>query len=280
MSLPDELESRYAALMKATERIGITPRSGSTEIGVFIWQLREMEIFTYDLVFQFSRHNNMRDLYRKLLAFRHGGKDLACLREELQQYRIEHEAIRSWLLDIVSRLKRNETYLNENLDFESCKGFLFKSYGLALQRSMIFTLDPDTGRCFASDRRLIEHLDFVQYLGRNRDGLVRGELSGDVNDESTPIYLGVWSATSRADLQQKLRMIQRGARCLLSMGIKGEKKIAFYNTTFNSCESELDTLKVTSLAEFTAATEEELDRLLVSSDDELRGLALSCFQDG
>jgi hypothetical protein len=76
---------------------------------------------------------------------------------------------------------------------------------------------------------------------------LRGELSGDVDNVSTPIFLGVWSATSRADLKEKLRLMQRGAQRLLSMGIKGEKKLAFYNTTFNTCESEIDTGKVTTL---------------------------------
>jgi len=63
------------------------------------------------------------------------------------------------------------------------------------------------------------------------------------------------------------------------MKLKKEKKLAFYNTTFNSCESEIDTLKVTTIGEFAAATDEELDRFIVSSDDDLRGLTLGSFQD-
>ena len=271
-SLLTKIESRYAAFMKATERIGITPQSNWTEIGAFIWQLREMEIFSYDLVYQFCRHNNVRDIYRCLLAFRHGGRDLVYLRAELKQCRVEYEALRTWLMGIMSRIKRNETYLEENFDNESLKGILLKSYGQAIERTMIFTLNPETGRCFVTDRKLAEHADFIQYLGRNRDSLLRGELSGDVDKLSTPIFLGVWSATSRADLKEKLRLIQRGAQRLVSMGIKAEKKLSFYNTTFNTCESEIDTGKVTTLAEFTAATDEELDRFLVASEDELRGL--------
>jgi hypothetical protein len=271
-SLLTKLESRYAQFMKATERIGITQQSNWTEIGAFIWQLREMEIFSYDLVYQFCRHNNVRDIYRSLLAFRYGGRDLSYLRAELKQCRVEYEALRSWLLGIVSRIKRNETYLDENFDYEGLKGILFKSYGQAIERTMIFTMNPETGRCFVTDRKLAEHADFIQYLGRNRDCLLRGELSGDVDKLSTPIFLGVWSATSRADLKEKLRLIQRGVRRLRSIGIKGEKKLAFYNTTFNSCESEIDTGKVTTLEEFSAATDEELDQFLVASEDDLRGL--------
>ena len=37
-------------------------------------------------------------------------------------------------------------------------------------------------------------LDFVPYLGRPRDELLRGELVGDVRNVQSPIYLGVWSA--------------------------------------------------------------------------------------
>ena len=272
-SLLTKLESRYLAFMKATERIGITPQSSRTEIGAFIWQLREMEIFCYDLVYQFSRHNNVRDIYRDVLAFRYGGKDLNYLRTALRQCRVEYEAIRSWLLGIVSRIQRNETYLAENVDYETFKGILFKSYGQAVERTMIFTMDPETGRYFVTDRKLAEHADFIRYLGGDRDRLLRGELSGDVMNVSTPIYLGVWTATSHADLKQKLRMMQHGAWHLLSMHINGEKKLAFYNTTFNTCESEVDTFKVTTLGEFSAATDEELEHFIVSSEDELRGMA-------
>jgi GNAT superfamily N-acetyltransferase len=278
-SLLTKLGSIYAAYTKATAQIGITPQSSAMDIGAFIWQLRELEIFSYDLVYQFARHNNVRDIYRSLMAFRYGGENLGSLRAELKDYRIEYERIRAWLLGIVSRIKRNETYLNANIDFETYQGVLFKSYGQARERTMIFTMDPDTGRFFATDRRLAEHADFIQYLGGDRNRLLRGELSGDLNNVSTPIYLGVWSATSRADLKDKVRMIQRGTQRLLSLGLKAEKKLAFYNTTFNSSDSEIDTLKVTTLGEFSAATDEELERFLVSSEDELRGLALTSFQD-
>lgn len=278
-SLLIKFGSNYAAIMKATERIGLTPKSGRTEIGAFICQLREMEILSYDLVYQFSRHNNVRDIYRSLMAFRYGGENLDYLREELKEYRVEYETIRTWLLGIVSRIKRNETYLRENIDYETFQGVLFKSYGQAHGRTMIFTMDPDTSHFFATDRRLAEHADFIQYLGGDRNRLLRGELSGDLNNVSTPIYLGVWSATSRADLKDKVRMIQRGAQRLLSITLKEEKKLAFYNTTFNSSESEIDTLKITTLGEFSSATDEELDRFLVSSEDDLRGLSLTSFQD-
>jgi two-component sensor histidine kinase len=278
-TLLNKFGSNYAVIMKATAQIGLTARSSRMEIGTFIWQLREMEILSYDLVYQFSRHNNVRDIYRSIMAFRHGGQNLGSLRTELKDYRIEYEAIRAWLLGIVSRIKRNENYLKDNVDYDEFQGMLFKSYGQALERTMIFTLDPETGRFLATDRRLAEHADFIQYLGGDRNRLLRGELSGDLNNVSTPIYLGVWSATSHADMKDKLRMMQRGTQRLLAMTLKAEKKLAFYNTTFNSSESEVDTLKVTTLGEFSAATDQELDRFLVSSEDDLRGLALSSFQD-
>jgi hypothetical protein len=278
-SLLTKLGSIYAAYMKATARIGLTPKSSQTEIGAFIWQLREMEVLSYDLVYQFSRHNNVRDIYRTIMAFRYGKENLRYLRAELKEYRVDYEQIRAWLRGIVSRIKRNENYLKENTDYDTFQGVLFKSYGQARERTMIFTMDPDTGRFSATDRRMAEHADFIQYLGGDRNRLLRGELSGDLNNVTTPIYLGIWSATSHADLRDKVRIIQRGAQRLLSMGLKAEKKLAFYNTTFNSSESEIDTLKVTTIGEFSVATNEELDRYLVSSEDELRGLAMTSFQD-
>jgi len=271
-SLLTRFESRYVAFIKATEKIGITPQSSRTVIAAFIWQLRQMEIFSYDLIYQFSRHNNVRDIFRNLLLFRFGGKDFAYLKGEMKKCRVEYDVIRSWLLGISNRIKRNETYVSQNIDFKSFKGILFKSYGQAIERTMIFTLDPETGRYFATDRKLAEHTDFIQYLGRDRDHLLRGEFSGDVNNLSTPIYLGVWSAGNLEELKRKLRLIRQGAQQLLLMGLKREKRLAFYATTFNTCACEIDTLKMTTLQEFAEATDEELEQYIVSSQDELQGL--------
>jgi GNAT superfamily N-acetyltransferase/two-component sensor histidine kinase len=272
-NIQSELESRYLRLMKSTEKIGISRRSQKTQVAIFIWQLRQLEIFSFDLISQFSRFNNVRDIYRSILLYRDGREDHVFLGNELKKCRIDNEIFRTWLLDIVARIKHNESYILENVDFQEYKGILFKSYGQAIERHIIFTMDPDDGRFYASDRKLAEHMDYVPYLGRERDELLRGEFIGDVKNLESPITLGVWSATSREDLQQKLRMIRRGAGQLLEMGLNTEKRLSFYHTTYNSSDYEIDTFKTITLGEMAVMKDEELDRLIVEGEDEFSALA-------
>jgi GNAT superfamily N-acetyltransferase/two-component sensor histidine kinase len=267
------LESRYLRLMKTTEKISISARSPKTQVAIFIWQLRQLEIFSYDLINQFSRYNNVRDIFRNILLYREGQKDFSFLKEELKKCRTDNEGIRTWLLDIASRIKRNESYIIDNVDFQDFKGILFKSYGQAVERHIIFTMDPDDGRFYATDRRLAEHMDYVPYLGRGRDELLRGEFIGDVKNLESPITLGVWSATSREDLVEKLRMIRQGAVQLLQMGLKKHKHLSFYNTTYNSSDYEIDTFRSITLGEMAAMKDEDLEQLIVEAEDEFSALA-------
>ena len=176
-----ELKSRYVMFIKSTEKIGINEGSNRTNIAAFIWQLRQMEIFSYELIYYFSRYNNVRDIFRNILLYRYGGKDFQFLKTELKKCRIDDEVIKSWLLGTVKRIKRNETFVLETFPFDEYKGILFNSYGQALGKTIIFTMDPETGNFFASDRKLAEHMDFVPYLHRDIvDFLLRGEFVGDV----------------------------------------------------------------------------------------------------
>ncbi|NJD92273.1 MAG: GNAT family N-acetyltransferase, partial [Geobacter sp.] len=232
-ALHTDLGTRYVRFIKSTQKIAITAASPHTEIAAFIWQLRKMELFSYDLIYHFSRYNNVRDIFQSVLLYRYGGRSFDTLKESVRGCRLDDHSIGSWLLGICRRISRNETWLREQLPFDAYKDVLFQSYGQALDRTMIFTLDPETGRFFATDRKLAEHLDFVPYLGKPRDELLRGELVGDVRNLQSPIYLGVWSVRSREDLHAKLGIIRRGARQLLATGLAPEKRIAFYNTTYN-----------------------------------------------
>lgn len=270
-----ELESRYLHLMKTSEKIGISRRSQRTQVAIFIWQLRQIEIFSFDLINQFSHYNNVRDIYRNILLYRYGEESLDFLAKELKKCRIEAPVIQKWLLDIVARIKRNESYILENVDFQLFKGILFKSYGQAVSRHIIFTMDVDTGQFFATERRLAEHMDFVPYLGRERDELLRGEFIGDVKNLDSPICLGVWSTVSREDLQQKLKLIRQGAEQLIDMGLKKEKRLSFYHTTYNSSDYEIDTFKTTTLGEMTEMSDEELDQLIIEADDEFSAMAFA-----
>lgn len=271
-ALLDELSTRYVRMIKSTQKSKLTPQTSSKDITIFIWQLRQMELFSYDLLYHFSRHNNIRDIFQSVMMYHFGGHDFDFLKDELGKCRIDNNSIRSWLLGISRRINKFETCILRNIAFQDYKDVLFQSYGQATDRTMIFTLDPDNGHFFATDRKLAEHLDFVHYLKRNRDDLLRGELVGDVRNVNSPIYLGVWSVKSLDDLYNKLNLIQKGAQQLLDMGLKKDKRIAFYNTTYNTCESEIDTLKTITLNEMATLNEADFGRFIRSADSGMSGL--------
>lgn len=267
-----ELSTRYVRLIKTTQKARISKETNRNDMTIFIWQLRQMELFSYDLIYHFSRYNNIRDIFQSVLLYRFGGKSFDFLKEELGTCRIDNNEIRSWLLGICRRLNKYDTCIMKNMPFQEYKDILFQSYGQATDRTMIFTLDPDSGNFFTTDRKLAEHLDFVPYLGRDKDDLLRGELVGDVRNVNSPVYLGVWTTKSLDDLHCKMKQIQRGARQLLLMGLDTEKRIAFYNTTYNTCESEIDTLKTVTLGEMDSLDAADFDRFIRPSDPEMSGL--------
>jgi len=271
-SVYTEYESRYLSVMKSTQNIGVRKNSSKVDIEAFIWRLRKVEIFSYDLVYQFSRYNNVRDIYRNLMMYLYGGKDFNYMKTEMKKYRIDNEDIRTWLLDIVKRVKRNETFILENLDFQLYKGPLFESFGQAVDRTIIFTLDPENGKFYCTDRKLAEHLDFVPFLSEKRDTLVRGEFIGDMRNIASPIYLGVWNVVDQHDMYEKIKLMKRGARQLLEMGLKKEKTLLFYNTTYNKSDCEIDTLKSTTLLGLAELREEDFDQYIVEADTELQGM--------
>jgi ribosomal protein S18 acetylase RimI-like enzyme/two-component sensor histidine kinase len=274
-SVYTEYESRYLAVMKSTQHIGVKKESSNLEIAAFIWQLRKIEIFSYDLVYQFSRYNNVRDIYRNLMMYLYGGKDFNYMKTEMKKYRIDNENIRTWLLDIIKRIKRQENFILQNLDFNEYKGVLFESFGQAVERTIVFTLEPESGKFYATDRKLAEHLDFVPFLSPNRDSLLRGEFIGDVRNVTSPIYLGVWSVVSRQDMFDKMRLIQKGAEQLLKMGLKNEKRLFFYNTTNNKSDWEIDTLKSTTLLGMVEMREEDFNQFITETEDELQGMVFA-----
>ena len=267
-----ELSTRYIRSIKSTQKAKISEESSKSEISIFIWQLRQMELFSFDLIYHFSRYNNIRDIFQSVMQYRFGGKSFNFLKEELGKCRIDNNSIRAWLLGITRRIHKYDTCIMRNVPFQEYKDVLFQSYSQATDHTMIFTLDPDNGNFFTTDRKLAEHLDFVPYLGRERDELLRGELIGDVRNVNSPIYLGVWSVKDHADLYRKIKLMQRGAQQLLEMGLEKDKRIAFYNTTYNTCDSEIDTLKTLTLAEMTTLKEEDFGRFIRSADSEMSGL--------
>jgi GNAT superfamily N-acetyltransferase len=270
-----DLKTRYIRFIKSTQTIGLTRESSRTDIAGFIWQLRQMELFSYDLMYHFSRYNNIRDIFQSVLLYRFGGKSFDYLKHDIRTCRIDNPVIGSWLLGMTRRISRNETYIAEHVPFQEYKDVLFQSYGQAVGRTMVFTLDPESGRFFTTDRKFAEHLDFVPYLGGARDELLRGELIGDVRNVSSPIYLGVWTTKDLHDLHRKLQLVRKGAQQLLEMGLDREKRIAFYATTYNSCDSEIDTLKSVTLGELASLDDMGLERFIRQADNEMSGVLLT-----
>jgi hypothetical protein len=69
--------------------------------------------------------------------------------------------------------------------------------------------------------------------------------------------------------------MQRGAQQLLQMGLEKEKRIAFYSTTYNSCDSEIDTLKTITLGEMASLEEADFGRFVRAADSEMSGVLLT-----
>jgi hypothetical protein len=270
-----DLNTKYVRLIKSTQKIELTKESSRTEISTFIWQLRQMEMFSFNLIYHFSRYNNIRDIFQSVILYRFGGKPFDYLKDEVRKCRIDNPAIGSWLLGITRRISRNETYIAQNVPFQEYKDVLFQSYGQSVGRTMIFTLDPESGEFLCTDRKLAEHLDFVPYLSRDKDELLRGELIGDVRNVISPIYLGVWTVKNLDDLHRKLKLIRRGAGQLLQLGLKKEKRMAFYNTTYNTCDSEIDTLKTITIGEMASLDEADFGRFIRPADNEMGGVLLT-----
>lgn len=271
-ALLTSLGSRYIRFIKSTQKISITRDSSRSEIAIFIWQLRQMEMFSYDLAYQFSKYNNVRDVYQNILLYRYGGRSFEQFKDELRQCRIDHEEIRSWLMGILRRINRNETWIVQNIKFEDFKDELLQSYGQAIDRTMIFTLDPESGRFYTTDRRFAEHLDFAHYLGKERDRLLRGEFVGDLKSVTNPIVMGVWVVKDHRDLIYKLGLIQKGARQLLDMGLSSRKKLSFYATTYNKTDRDVDIFKTITLHDMATMKEADFEQLTMEMDNEMNDM--------
>jgi hypothetical protein len=56
------------------------------------------------------------------------------------------------------------------------------------------------------------------------------------------------------------------------MGLNKDKRIAFYNTTYSTCESEIDTLKTITLGEMATLDEADFGRYIRPADSGMRGV--------
>jgi N-acetylglutamate synthase-like GNAT family acetyltransferase/two-component sensor histidine kinase len=271
------LERRYNELRRLYELYTIGPETSRTEVIAFIWQLRKMEIFLFDLILQFSKYHNIRSIFRTVLSFLMHRIDEAKLREEVEGFRCDNGQLKDWFLDMTTEIGKRLDHLHESVDVDEYRGALFKSYGQAIENVMIFTLDPETGHFLATDRKLAEHLDFVPYLGKDKETLIRGEFVGDMNNHNQPIFFGVWSIVSDEDLMKKLRIMRKGARTLMEVGIHEDKKLSFYQTTYIRHSADIDSDKTTTFGEFAELSDEQLRAFIREADDEM--LDYMVYQD-
>ncbi len=270
-SFLQEYELRYREFTELTEQLDRNAVPSRSVLGSFIWRLRKMEVFLWDLILHFSRYHNIREIFRTFLSFQQGYMVAEGLREYVDSLRTEHTEFRDWLFDMAVRVRDDQEYLENHAPLAEYGGILFKSYGQATDRTVIFTMDPATGRFMATDRKLAEHLDFVPYLKKSREELLRGEFSGDVSDPKRPLMLGVWSVLGEEDALGKVTLVREGAKTLIRMGVKREKRLGFYASTFVQGPLDLNTYITLTLGELADTQDSELERCLVCVEEEWVG---------
>ncbi len=265
------LEQRYYLITTLTEVKIPDTASSRQEMIAFIWQTRQIEIFLFDVILHFSAYQNIRSIFRSLLSFLQGDMDAEKLRRFVDRLRVDRPVLRRWMTHTAETVRERWRVISELQETTDLRGAMLKSYGQAIENVMIFTLNPETGRTFVTDRKLAEHLDFAPYLGARKERLLRGEFTGDINNDERPIFLGVWNIGSEEDLMNKLQLLRAGARKLVEIGIHREKKLAFYQTTYIRHSRDIDSDAVTTFGEFSGLDDGELLRYAREADDELQG---------
>ncbi len=265
-----KLEQRFHELKTIAEESRLTAQSSRTEVIAYIWQLRKIQLYLFDLILQFGKYHNVRTIFRSVLAFLLGRLEAAALQSEIEALRSEYPLLKNRLIEIAIEIKSRFERLQTTVDYSQYRGALFKSYGQAMDNVIIFTFDPQTGHFYATDRKLAEHLDFVSYLGKQRDQLLRGEFIGDVNELTQPIVLGVWSVESETDLRAKLKLLRAGAHKLLEIGVYPDKRLSFYRTTHVRHTRDINSDVSTTLAAFATCADEELWTFTTDASDELQ----------
>ncbi len=266
------LQRRFHELQGLNEDIEINPGTSRTDVITAIWQVRKREIFLFELLERFSRQHNIRDLYRVVLSYLQDTIDESDFESRVGDWNGEHQALNAWLSVTARRIRHRNDELDSVIDLKEYRGALFKSYGQSMEKVIIFTLNPASRKFLATDRKLAEHLDFVPYLGGERTQVLRGEFVGDVNIDTNPIYLGVWSIDSEDDIKVKLELLREGARAILDFGIHPEKRLAFYQSTYIRHSRDINSDASTTLGDFAGMSAEEMEQGFVrEAEDEMQG---------
>ena len=266
------LQRRFFELQGLEDETKISDVSTRTEIISAIWRVRKKEIFLFELLERFSHYHNIRDLYRVILTYFHGNIREDEFEDQVKKWKGVHQALSNWLFTTAKKILKDYKMLTAHVDMRNYRDALFKSYGQSIDKVIIFTLNPEEKTFLATDRKLAEHLDFVPYLGDDKDSMLRGEFVGDVNIDSNPIYLGVWSVDSDEDLKVKLLLLQKGAQAILECGIHSNKRLAFYQTTYIRHTRDIDSDVSSTFGEFASLSLEELEKGFArTSESELQG---------
>jgi GNAT superfamily N-acetyltransferase len=240
----------------------------------YIWQMRKIEIFLFDVIAQFSNYHNIRDIYRSFLSYRMGVMDRSDWIRISEDWKTDYSPLTQWVIMLADEVKRRRSYLSEKVNVDEFRGSLLKSWGQALNNVMIFTLNPETNHYLATDRKLAEHLDFAPYLNGEKESLLRGEFVGDINHLDQPLFLGVWQIKDEKDLMDKLKLIRKGAASLVEIGINPNKKLAFYQTTYVLHSRDINTDLSSTLGEFSHISDEKLEDYARETEDDLQGFIM------
>lgn len=266
------LERQFHEFFDLQEKLKLTAETARNDAISYIWQLRKMEIFLFDLIFQFSKYNNIRMIYRGILSYIEGRSNREEMEKRVDDCQVENPQVYHWVKTTAIEIRRRKEQMVKVLDMDNFQGALFKSYGQSYNNVIIFTLDPETGNFLATDRKLAEHVDFATYLGKEKDQLLRGEFIGDMNNDEKPISFGVWSIKSREDLMTKLKLIRKGAQCLVQKGLHKQKRLAFYQTTYIRFSEDINTDASSTFGEFSRMSDKELEKFIRVADDEFSHL--------
>ncbi|NQT59307.1 MAG: GNAT family N-acetyltransferase [Bacteroidetes bacterium] len=269
-----QLERRFNEFQNLIEVNKISKHTPRNTVIAYIWQIRKMELFIFDLILQFSMDHNIRTIYRMILSYLRGNMNEDELNKEIESFRGDHTRIQQWLFKTACEMKGRMALLNEVVALRKYRGPLFRSYGQAIDNVIIFTMNPETGKFLATDRKLAEHLDFAPYLGENKEVLLRGEFVGDLNNHQQAITLGVWSILSEEDLHEKLLLIQKGAVRMMAMGVHKKKKLSFYQTTYVRSHRDINPDISTTFGEIAHMKEENLKKFTRYADTDLDGFLM------
>ncbi|OPZ56053.1 MAG: hypothetical protein BWY88_01353 [Synergistetes bacterium ADurb.Bin520] len=71
------------------------------------------------------------------------------------------------------------------------------------------------------------------------------------------------------DAEEKIALVRRGACKLAELGLKADKKIAFYQTTYVSSPLDINSYITTTLGELCGLPEDRLRKFLADTDEDI-----------